>query len=302
MCACRPTLAWLVQCTRHRAPLAQSDDYYYDADGKAAKGNKLGGSYDPSAALQSAWLSSAAYCSSNHLSTWSCGQPCESVGISGGSAAVTYDSALNLQAYVVQLSSGVPAVVFRGTEPSSLKNWILNLNISHPAPYDGCAGCSVEGGFYHGYQELMPNIRSSLSQMGFGPGDQVLVTGHSLGASMATVAAYELAGAGWDVLPMYTFGQPRTGNDAFHSSFDGRVEQWRVTHHHDPVPHLPPEDFGYHHTATEVWYNEANTQYQVCDGSGEDPNCADSVPWYDLLDVEDHLHYMGIMIDGATCT
>lgn len=283
------------------APLPQADDYYYHKTQAEGDAKGLQGGYDPTAALQSAWLSSAAYCSASHLQTWSCGQPCDSVKVTG-TAAVTFDSALDLQAYVVELSSGAPFVVFRGTEPSSLKNWILNLNISRPVPYDGCTGCSVEGGFYHGYQELMPSLLSSLGQLGYGPGDDVHVTGHSLGASMATVAAYELAAAGWNVQSMYTFGQPRTGNSAFHSSFDSKVEQWRVTHHHDPVPHLPPADFGFHHTATEVWYNEANTQYQVCDGSGEDPNCADSVPWYDLFDVSDHLHYMGIMIDGATCT
>lgn len=32
------------------------------------------------------------------------------------------------------------------------------------------------------------------------------------------------------------------------------------------------QSFGFHHTATEVWYNEFETKYKVCNGSGEDPS------------------------------
>jgi len=45
----------------------------------------------------------------------------------------------------------------------------------------------------------------------------------------------------------------------------------------DIVPHLPTKAMNFHHVATEVWYVEDFSSYQVCDGTGEDPNCSDSV-------------------------
>lgn len=43
---------------------------------------------------------------------------------------------------------------------------------------------------------------------------------------------------------------------------------YRVVHNKDPVPHLPPYDFGFIHPANEIFYNEAFTSYVVCNDSG----------------------------------
>ncbi len=80
---------------------------------------------------------------------------------------------------------------------------------------------------------------------------------------------------------------------------------WRVTHYEcvmhaararrDIVPHVPPESFGFNHVPVEVWYDEPSTSFKVCNDSGEDPTCADSV----LGDsVQDHLDYMAIQISN----
>jgi len=48
----------------------------------------------------------------------------------------------------------------------------------------------------------------------------------------------------------------------------------------------------FRHIANEVWYsNEASTTYIVCDASGEDPNCADSIV---MTSISDHTTYLGI--------
>ncbi len=217
---------------------------------------------------------------------------------------VTYLPSLNLQAYTVALPGNEAAVVFRGTVASSLKDWILNLNVSKPADYDKCAACGVEGGFLHGWRTLAPAILRNLQTLGFGPGSTLHVTGHSLGAAMATLAAFELADKGYKVATQYTFGQPRVGNKAFANLFESKMGaqgQYRVTHYHDPVPHVPLQRMGFWHTTTEVWYDKTNSKYTVCTG-GEDPSCANSTPWYDFLAIKDHMEYMGILIDGATCT
>lgn len=64
---------------------------------------------------------------------------------------------------------------------------------------------------------------------------------------------------------------------------------YRLTHHKDPVPHLPSEIDFYEHTMTEVFYNEKQTEYTICK-SQEDKNCSDQY-LFDL-NVSDHLNYI----------
>jgi len=70
---------------------------------------------------------------------------------------------------------------------------------------------------------------------------------------------------------------------------------WRVVNNHDIVPHLPPKSFDFNHVNTEVW--EHGSQYQICNQSGEDPKCSDSLILPDSI--PDHLSYM--QLDGGLC-
>ena len=77
----------------------------------------------------------------------------------------------------------------------------------------------------------------------------------------------------------------------------------RLTHGKDIVPSLPSSHvLGYHHFAREVWQlprsqlddSVKQMQFRVCDGSGEDPSCHDSVCFLGLChSLKDHLHYLG---------
>ena len=56
------------------------------------------------------------------------------------------------------------------------------------------------------------------------------------------------------LLKLYTFGEPRFGNDKLRQYAEKTVETtYRVVHERDPVPHLIPAILGFHHKATEVW-------------------------------------------------
>ena len=67
---------------------------------------------------------------------------------------------------------------------------------------------------------------------------------------------------------------------------------YRITHSHDPVPHIPTESMKIWRIATEVFYKtEPNGTYNICDGSGEDETCSD-VCLTDIY-IPDHLDYMG---------
>ena len=64
---------------------------------------------------------------------------------------------------------------------------------------------------------------------------------------------------------------------------------------------MPQEALGYHHVSTEVFYDEPSTAHQVCDGSGEDPNCSDSCAPVHCTSVDDHLDYLNTPLGGDNC-
>lgn len=73
--------------------------------------------------------------------------------------------------------------------------------------------------------ELVQNLRKDKKQ-------KVIVTGHSLGGALATLAAYDLelhASVPAHKLECYTFGAPRVGNYPFAYDYDQRVPNtWNV--------------------------------------------------------------------------
>jgi hypothetical protein len=190
-------------------------------------------------------------------------------------------------------------VSFSGTDPLSIINWIDDLNFfktsfsGYGTSVVNCTGCEVHEGFYNTYMSVADEVRAAVNgYLAAYTTASIVVTGHSLGASLALHAALDLTIDKLPVKFLYNFGQPRTGEINFShyatSIMQGRI--FRVTHHKDPVPQVPLEDMGFYHEPTEIFYNQKNTAYTVCDSSGEDPNCSDQY-WADL-DVEDHLSYM----------
>lgn len=256
-------------------------------------------SYDPSSVADLVYYAGVAYCDESSIESWDCGTGCTTVGQSG-SVFVQTNASTYVQSYVTtRPDTGAALLSFRGTMPTSWKDWIKDNFDAFKITPVGFTG-EVHQGFYDAYMSLKPQIMQDLGSLG---ARSVQVTGHSLGAAMASVAMYDLSvNEGFTILPSATFGQPRLGDSDFEASWSsmfGGDNVWRVTHNRDPVPHVPLEAMGFHHIPTEVWYTEDASSYQVCDGSGEDPNCSDSL---DLdIDITDHLHYLNIPISGL-CT
>jgi predicted lipase len=73
------------------------------------------------------------------------------------------------------------------------------------------------------------------------PTASILLTGHSLGAALASFLALETAENYPHLTSLYTFGGPRIGNglfaDQIEQAYGDRV--YRVTHGHDFVTQLP---------------------------------------------------------------
>ena len=153
------------------------------------------------------------------------------------------------------------------------------------------------------------------------PDFQIVCTGHSLGAALSSFAAADLAtfpllelglskhfqllGGFWPFksrnILHYSFGLPRTGNSGWAKWFNQVVDtSYHMVNSRDIVPHLPPQDFGFHHFSQEVWYPSISnfSKFIICDGSGEDPHCSDSLDFYESSDHHCYLgYYVGCSMD-----
>eukprot|EP00462_Mataza_sp_D1_P009813 CAMPEP_0175154326 /NCGR_PEP_ID=MMETSP0087-20121206/20269_1 /TAXON_ID=136419 /ORGANISM="Unknown Unknown, Strain D1" /LENGTH=280 /DNA_ID=CAMNT_0016441181 /DNA_START=32 /DNA_END=874 /DNA_ORIENTATION=- len=253
--------------------------------------------YDPLRARVFLQFSKSAYCDASAISAWDC-VPCQSLTKDyKDNVKVFTDSKTEGQAFVgSSVAENSIVIAFRGS--CNLPNWITNLNYTKKSEYPKCSGCEVHGGFYAAWLALQDGIVADvLARKKAMPGARIFVTGHSLGAALAVLAAAELHYShSLSIEAVYTFGEPRTGNSAFASFYNqGTHISWRVTHNRDPVPHVPLHIMGFQHIATEVFYNEDSSSYVVCNGSGEDSSCSDH---FDLdTKIDDHLHYLGISTD-----
>ncbi len=262
------------------------------------------GAYDERLAVGDIWLNQATGCQTG-LANWTCGLPCEKVSLTPP-IHVTSDAKLETQAIMARRSATECTVAFRGSK--NAMNVLEDLDF-FPEAWGGCAGCKVHSGFLADWRSLRAGVRGALEELDCGrKGTTLSITGHSLGASMAALAAFELSGPGpspgdrtYAVSRLYTYGQPRVGNVAFSSAFDARVasvDHWRVVDYRDAVPHLPTSDMlweGWAHSGNEVYYNHTALCSYVSCTQREDVRC--SYQWGLLETLShtcDHCSYLGM--------
>lgn len=221
------------------------------------------------------------------------------------------------------------AIAFRGT--ADISDWLVNLDIyrtKYETLANDCDDCYVHSGFLDAWNDLKEEISSHISNVTstFFDGNNtnrcnktigIHVTGHSLGAAIAILAAADLEQGSMNrslsvenpdiqfkLESIYTYGSPRVGNKNFAEWFNNHTnaETNRIVHYKDIVPHVPFTDEGYHHTGTEVFYNENSTEFKICDGSGEDSSCSNQFSTT-ALGISDHLLYLDVSIgsDNGVC-
>ena len=116
-------------------------------------------------------------------------------------------------------------LVFRGTQ--GLRNFLTDFQ---PFPKTWTMGGKVHRGFGRALDKVWDALELVLADRK----RPVLFTGHSLGGALATLAASRHAPTA-----LYSFGSPRVGDEDFVSTL-AAVPAYRVVHHQDLVPHLPP--------------------------------------------------------------
>lgn len=126
------------------------------------------------------------------------------------------------------------------------------------------------------------------------PYAQTLLTGHSLGGAMATLAIPDLFEEIDGIDFFYSFGSPRVGNSDFANFINDFFLKGgysaRVTHNQDLVPHLPEKFLGYKHIDNEVYYDEKSQDFSIC--QNDEKGCSNE----NLMNpsIQDHKNYMGV--------
>lgn len=224
----------------------------------------------PTQALLFARFSQVAYCESTELEEWSNCHSCTAADPNFHVSKVIKGIKAMSQVFVGVSKKGI-VISFRGTL-FHMNNipWYKNENLIKDAEawmksafHPKCTGCEVHYGFLESWIEVKNDVIKEVGNLLLtSPEAKVFVTGHSYGAAMAVLCAADLGSGegthliGGKIEAVYTFGQPRVGNQAFRDFYaTGEHVSWRVTHYKDIVPHVPTEGdgiLGFQHTSTFV--------------------------------------------------
>ena len=205
---------------------------------------------------------------------------------------------------VSDISVGDIQVSFRGSSSpqnfvGDLLVWMDKNSLTH------CEGCSVHAGFDAAFQSVKVELLESVLEAAkageaAGKRPMIRIAGHSLGAALAVLAAYEISNdssitARISGIEVVTFGSPRIGNKVFSDAYDSAVPtSIRIVNKDDIIPRTPIRSFGYEHEGEEIWTRPSDNANVIC--THEDPNCSDGVSMLDL-NIEDHSYALGVKLD-----
>ena len=148
------------------------------------------------------------------------------------------DVASDVAAFAAIRADGTALLSFRGTQPDNYKNLIADLRANFVS-WTESAG-RVHDGFATAVRALKPQIAEWIGRAK-PDSAKLILTGHSLGAAMATLAA-----SMWRSEWLVTIGSPRVGDAAFVDTVVA-THKVRFVDCCDAVTEVPPELGGYRH-------------------------------------------------------
>lgn len=155
------------------------------------------------------------------------------------------------QAYLLGNAQAL-VLAFRGTE-SNIRDWMTDINVDL---VHGPGG-QVHEGFLTALHYVWKDIWSYLYT--HRAGRPLWITGHSLGASLATLATAKLRlEKDEPVNGLYTFGQPRTGDRSFANRFDAdfSAQAFRYVNNNDIVTRVPFRSMRYSHVGSFRYFDQ----------------------------------------------
>ena len=156
-----------------------------------------------------------------------------------GLPKVKFFDKLSTQCYVAN-NDKFAIVAFRGSEiwkkreKFDLNKMLADLRADVDIRLtDWPPGGKVHRGFKEALEEVWLELLPYIRQLDR-KGCKIWMTGHSLGAALATLSADRYD----NVQAVYTFGSPRVGNQVFKEKFD--INTYRVVNNDDIVSRVPP--------------------------------------------------------------
>mmetsp|Transcript_4006 Transcript_4006/g.11166 ORF Transcript_4006/g.11166 Transcript_4006/m.11166 type:complete len:282 (+) Transcript_4006:120-965(+) len=238
-------------------------------------------------------MSYAAYCPEVNIRLWDCKWCQYNTTVQDFDVSDIFEEEGELVFMGVNPTYKEIVVSFRGS--TDITNWINNFQV-FKVNYPFCDGCKVHKGFYDTWESLRSQVLDGVSQLFSKYGYDIIVTGHSLGGAVASLASVEIKNTTGANVYLWNYGCPRVGNENYAnwlpSSASGVSFIQRVVNNHDIVPQTPAEWQKYRHYPQEIWEQADPNNFIMCDpNNGEDPTCSDSVVG---LSVDDHLTYFGL--------
>lgn len=137
-------------------------------------------------------------------------------------------------------------IACRGTQPTEINDLLADLNTIPKRHGPGFVHSGFRGEARKVYPKILDLVQKNHNK-------SILVTGHSLGAAMATYIAQELSWEGYADVELYTYGSPRLGSDDFADAMT--VPHWRFVNNNDGVTHVPPALLGFKHHGELMYIN-----------------------------------------------
>ena len=132
-------------------------------------------------------------------------------------------------------------IAFRGTEVKELSDVKADLNV------DSVKAEYFHGNVHEGFQTEVDKLWNIIVTyvMKNKKDRTIFVTGHSLGAAMATIVAARFYKLKFKLGGLYTYGSPRVGNKKFRDALG--VSHYRFVNNSDDVTKIPFHHWGYRH-------------------------------------------------------
>jgi len=145
------------------------------------------------------------------------------------------------QAFLAKSMEGYAVLAFRGTEITKRHDLLIDAKAMKVSVLEG----RIHSGFRIAYDSVAKEIEASVLKLKDIP---LYITGHSLGAALATVATQQLEHhlrIREMIAACYTFGSPRVGDHHYDMEFKSPI--YRVVNTTDIVTIIPLLAMGYIH-------------------------------------------------------